>query len=174
MQGKSMPDEPSREEWTVTTLLAHIQEIIQAERRYIDARLISIEDTAIATQLAMDKAITKTEHAMEKRFESVNQFRESLRDQTKEYLTKNEYDSRHVDMERRLLLAEKWMAERAGYPARLAEIERRLESMDKILSEGLGRTGQQLTTRNTLYFIVGSLLNLAMAAGALGFVLWKH
>lgn len=169
-----MPDEPSREEWTVSTLLAHIQEIVNAERRYVDARLCSIEDTAIATQLAMDKAISKTEHAMEKRFESVNQFRESLRDQTKEYLTKNEYDSRHVDLERRLGIAERWMAERAGYPARLAELERRLEALDKILAEGMGRTGQQLTTRNTLYFIVGSLLNLAMAAGALGFVLFRH
>lgn len=83
--------------WTVETLLEHINKILDdRDRRY--------EQRFEAQQRAIDKADTATE----KRFEGVNEFRQSLADQNKMFLQRTEYESNHL----RLMEAHEELARR--------------------------------------------------------------
>jgi hypothetical protein len=66
-------------EWTVTTLKEHFE-------------ALRADDLRAVAELAAsnEKALQETRTATEKRFDSVNEFRGSLSDQTKTYVTKAE------------------------------------------------------------------------------------
>jgi hypothetical protein len=95
-----MPD-PSG--WTLETLREHVLTIIEAnDKRYeqrFDASQKAIElgfsaqksavDAALA---AADRAVIKAEVAAEKRFESVNEFRNTLSDQQRNLIPRSEVD----------------------------------------------------------------------------------
>ena len=63
------------------------------------------------------QAITKADTALEKRLESMNEFRASLKDQSAAFLTRDVYEVQHSDLARRLdniaerlQMAERWEA----------------------------------------------------------------
>ena len=98
--------------WTVDTLHAFLIAINaekdrqQAERdiRYqqrfvaqqdaLHAALLASEKAVGAALIASDRAASKTETALEKRFDSVNEFRKTLTDQNATFLTRAEGDAR--------------------------------------------------------------------------------
>lgn len=84
MSGETQKDESG---WSVDTLKAHI------DQRFID------NDKAVALARQADKeAVLKAEVASEKRFESVNEFRGQLSDQTATFIPRKEADSRFEAM----------------------------------------------------------------------------
>ena len=61
------------------------------------------ENLSEMTHMALtnaDKATTKAEAAIEKRFDSVNEFRLTLSDQTQTFLTRAEFDAKWESMEK--------------------------------------------------------------------------
>ncbi len=66
-------------EWTVSTLKEHFDQLRASDQEAIAAALAAAE-----------KAVTKAEEASSKRFESVNEFRQTLSDQTATFLTRKE------------------------------------------------------------------------------------
>ncbi|GAB3959676.1 hypothetical protein [Micromonospora vulcania] len=76
-----------------------MEQSLNALERLVDAKLANL-DTKIAAQAAQvglalrsaDKAVTKAETATEKRFESVNEFRQTLSDQTKTFIARVEFE----------------------------------------------------------------------------------
>lgn len=114
-----MPNQPTETsipigEWSIGPLKAYqdqatagVKELLQAEIRRIDAdikqlnilldeRSITQEKAVAAALSATREAITKSETATEKRFESVNEFRAALSDASKEQLTRTEYNAAHI------------------------------------------------------------------------------
>jgi hypothetical protein len=77
-----------------------LEQRINATERLTDAKLANIstlidahaERVALALAAA-DKAVSKAETATEKRFESVNEFRQTLSDQTRSFVSKVEFDA---------------------------------------------------------------------------------
>lgn len=68
--------------------------IEEAEKR--NGQRFDAQEKAVQAALAAaEKAVTKAEVAAEKRFESVNEFRKTLSDQTASFLTRNEYNLQH-------------------------------------------------------------------------------
>jgi hypothetical protein len=65
--------------WTLDTLYLHI------ERRFADQ-----QDAVGAALRAAEKATDKADAASEKRFEGVNEFRETLKDQQSTFITRTE------------------------------------------------------------------------------------
>jgi hypothetical protein len=68
--------------------------------KLIDAKLATLRTIielhaakSAASLAASDKAISKAEAATEKRFESVNEFRQTLSDQTKSFISKVEFEA---------------------------------------------------------------------------------
>jgi len=93
-------------------------------------RFIAAKDNINIALLASEKAIGKAELANDKRFDSVNEFRGSLSDQTKNFLPRIEYQVQHATLTEKL----------DAFGIRLQVIETRLLTQ----GEGLSRTGAVL------------------------------
>ncbi len=77
--------------WTFDTLYIHVMEISKAAKEGVNAAMASAE-----------KAILKAETATEKRFDSVNEFRQAMRDQQDNFANKSETNMRLDDIIKRL------------------------------------------------------------------------
>jgi choline dehydrogenase-like flavoprotein len=77
--------------WTFDTLYIHVMEISKAAKEGVNAAMASAE-----------KAILKAETATEKRFDSVNEFRQAMRDQQENFANKSETNMRLEDLAKRL------------------------------------------------------------------------
>lgn len=104
-------------------------------REYIEVRIRGVQDAAIARAESQDKAVSaamaaaqaavlKAEMATEKRFESVNEFRESLADQSRTLMPRAEFEALHKAAQDRNEQAHATMAERfASLNARMTAID---------------------------------------------------
>jgi hypothetical protein len=82
--------------------IASLRELVdERDRRYEDRFRAMDEKTTLALA-SSEKAVTKAETATEKRFDSVNEFRGSLKDQAATLLPRNEADTRFKAMEEKL------------------------------------------------------------------------
>jgi DNA anti-recombination protein RmuC len=64
-------------------------------REYLQAKLQALIDRVDQISESSNRALDKAQAATEKRFESVNEFRAALNDQTRNLLPRQEYDVRH-------------------------------------------------------------------------------
>lgn len=78
-------------QWTVDTLREYLTSIIDANDRRYSARFDAQEKAVIAALDSAKEAVLKAEGSSEKRFESVNEFRKTLSDQTAQFITRAEY-----------------------------------------------------------------------------------
>jgi hypothetical protein len=92
-------------EWTVETLRQFLQKQLDDQRSLLDERYATqtkaldaafkAAEQAVQTALASaEKAVTKAETAAERRFESVNEFRQTLTDQASTFITRAEAEVR--------------------------------------------------------------------------------
>jgi hypothetical protein len=92
--------------WTLKTIYAYFTKVIRDLRDYLDKRfndndkavqaaLVSQEKAVGAALSTAKEAVTKAEAATEKRFESVNEFRAQLADQTATLMPRAEYVVQH-------------------------------------------------------------------------------
>ena len=77
--------------WTLETLKEHL-----------DSRIQAVKENVTTAMAAADKAVTKAEIAAEKRFDSVNEFRNAMKDQQSTYADKQQVDFRLKAVEGRL------------------------------------------------------------------------
>ena len=77
--------------WTVDTLKEYIQQ------RFTD------QDKAVQSALSAAKeAVNKAETAADKRFEAVNEFRQTLSDQTSTFMSRTEYEAKYDALQKQL------------------------------------------------------------------------
>lgn len=81
--------------WTVDSLHTHLQKQIDALEKHHDQDIDQLRRETARTLAEKDKASDKSERQMEKRFDSINEFRGQLNDQVKTFLTKETYDVAH-------------------------------------------------------------------------------
>ena len=77
--------------WTVDTLHSHIVKLLDAADKRYEQRFDAQEKAVREALAAADRAVIKAETAAEKRFDSVNEFRGQLKDQTSTMLTRGEF-----------------------------------------------------------------------------------
>ena len=68
----------------------------------VDAALLASERAITAAMAAAEKAVTKAETAAEKRFDSVNEFRNAMKDQQDTFADKSQTDFRLAAIEKQL------------------------------------------------------------------------
>lgn len=78
---------------------------------YFDGKFQDLEDKMNLQFKLNQTALDKSETSTNLRLENMNEFRESLNDQTKTYLTRNEYELKHENLEQKLSAIQKivWM-----------------------------------------------------------------
>ena len=72
-------------------------------KRYISDKIDSQKEAISIAMTASKEAILKAENANEKRFESVNEFRNTLKDQQSSLLPRTEYLSLHKNLEDKVI-----------------------------------------------------------------------
>jgi hypothetical protein len=93
-----MEDEITRG-WTLDTLFIHFEyRIADNDKRYEEQFKARAKAVDIAMQ-ANDKALRIAAFDIEKRFASVNEFRQALEDQTSTYMPRSEYIVQHKALE---------------------------------------------------------------------------
>ena len=70
------------------------QQRFDAQTKALDAALAAQKEAVLTAMVAAERATTKAETAADKRFESVNEFRQSLTDQTATFMPRTEAVSR--------------------------------------------------------------------------------
>ena len=86
----------------------------QAQQEALTAALSAAKEAVAAALLAADRAVSKAELAAEKRFESVNEFRGALSDQTSKLLPRVEADARFSNLEEKINRLDKADSNRSG------------------------------------------------------------
>lgn len=94
--------------------LARVEEQLLALDRLMAARFASMDEKTTLALSSADKAVSKAEIATERRFEGVNEFRQTLSDQAAQFVTRREFESlRHAGTERMDELKE-WIDRTSG------------------------------------------------------------
>ena len=70
-----------------------LDKLTEAKFAMVRSMIESHAEKAALALSAADKAISKADHATEKRFESVNEFRQTLSDQTKSFISRIEFEA---------------------------------------------------------------------------------
>jgi len=73
-----------------------------AQQEAVTTAMTAAEKAVSAAMAAAEKAVTKAENASERRFESVNEFRQTLSDQSSSFLTRTEYQVQHKSLEEKI------------------------------------------------------------------------
>lgn len=128
-----------------------LDERYATQTKALDAAFKAAEQ-AVAVALAnAEKATGKAELAAERRFESVNEFRKALADQTATFLPRPEYDTAHAALAERV----------TGLSDRLSALELRLTSrLDRGEGSEAGASGQRNETRLNAGAVIGIALFL--------------
>jgi hypothetical protein len=88
--------------WTIESLKIYHDQRIDSLRELVDQRFEGNEKALTAALNAAKEAVLKAEGASEKRFESVNEFRATLSDQTNTLMPRQEYTVQHRALEEKL------------------------------------------------------------------------
>lgn len=86
--------------------LRELAAIIREQNIAADQRFIAQEKSMMAALAGVREAVTKAEFAAEKRFDSVNEFRATLKDQQMTLMSRNEADARFKAIEIKLATIE--------------------------------------------------------------------
>lgn len=79
-----------QDEWTIGTLREHVLALREADDKRYSQRSADQEKAVQAALNAAEKATDKADAASEKRFDGVNEFRSTLKDQQSTYITRTE------------------------------------------------------------------------------------
>jgi hypothetical protein len=85
-----MSDENSKQEYISVT--AYFKELLREHDLRYEQRYLAQERAVNAAVIASEKALQKVEAAVEKRFDSVNEFRQTLSDQTRTFVPRMEFE----------------------------------------------------------------------------------
>jgi hypothetical protein len=151
-------------EWTVDTLREHLEAQLSAEQRMtrqrfndirallqerydtqtkaLDAAFVAAEKAVQTALASAEKAVTKAETSAERRFESVNEFRQTLTDQAATFMPRAEAEQR------------------------VAALAEKLDSMAARLDKTEGHSGGTASSRAILVaavMVVGVLVSIFFA-----------
>ena len=117
-------------------------------------RFTAMKTAVDAALAASDRAVSKAELSTEKRFESVNEFRSALQDQTAHQITRVEYNSQQQNMSDKMVALDRYIME---LRADLSKVMARSAGKQ----DGIGMVGT----------VVLGLITAASALSAIGFFL---
>lgn len=78
----------------IADLRALLQERYETQTKALDAAFVAAEKAVQTALASAEKAVTKAETAAERRFESVNEFRQTLTDQASTFMPRAEAETR--------------------------------------------------------------------------------
>lgn len=150
---------------------------IIAQKEAINAALVAAKDALTAALASAEKAIAKAEQATDKRFESVNEFRKTLSDQTGSFIPRNEYSVQYHSIADRLTSLESRLDRGEGRtsvsdPAvsdRVAKLGSMIADLTKSRDAGVGHAAGISQNTGLVIALVGLAISAAVLLKAGGF-----
>lgn len=121
-------------DWTTGTLKIYHDEKIAFLEKYVEQRFTDQDKAVQAALQAAKEAVLKAENASEKRFESVNEFRQQLSDQTNTFLPRPEYNAQHKALEEKVALLTDIMNQDKGQEISMGKIYAAVGAVGAILA----------------------------------------
>jgi hypothetical protein len=147
--------------WTVETSQQHLLDIIAGNDKRYEQQFADEKEAVNAALLSAQQAVTKAEMAAEKRFESVNEFRGQMNDQSKTFMPRGEADGAIKSLNERV----------SGFMPR-AEVDGQIKALnDKVLdlaSRVNVEQGQSAGSSATWAYILLALGGLGAVFGIVG------
>ena len=131
-----------------TGLKAYKEMMEERDNRY-QLRADAQDQSVKVAIVNADKAVAKAEASTEKRFESVNEFREQLADQATRLMPRSEYEVQHTALEEKVHL-----------------VERRVGTLEQTVTSILARGGGMESAWGYLVAGVGIVIGAIAALGA--------
>lgn len=128
-----------------------LEKMLDEREERTKERFVAVDRSVSTALLTSDKAVTKAEAAIEKRFEGVNEFRASLADQAAILMPRSEYSVQHITLQDRV----------AGLERRIGTVEDR----------GFGKQAGLSATGQIVLGIIAATAALAAVVGAFGHLL---
>jgi hypothetical protein len=100
--------------WTIETLKEHLERLLQEHSERYQERHDTMMRGVKDALASADKAVLKAEEAANKRFESVNEFRQTLSDQQRMFFPRQEAEAQLAALEERLTKLERSHTGEAG------------------------------------------------------------
>ena len=113
-------------------------------REYLESRIDNLEKTLLERYLTQEKTTANVLSANEKRLDSMNEFRETLRDQNKTFITRTDHES---------LIA--------SFRKDVERIDTEIESLKLSRAELTGKASQSQLNINFIFTLVSFMIALA-------------
>jgi len=130
------PNGPSLREYTETRFNLLIEQMKNMGNRF-DEQLREIDVRYSQRFQAQMEAVSKADQASERRFDSVNEFRQTLTDQTATFLQKNEWVQSNIALSDRISKVENLVAGREGKYSGVQENKNEAHSATLLWISGL-------------------------------------
>lgn len=138
---------------------------IVAQKEAINAALVAAKDALTAALASAEKAIAKAEQSNDKRFESVNEFRKTLGDQTVTFIARNEYSVQYNAIASRLTSLESRLDRGEGRSgisdpsvnSAISELKNEVRGLNKSTDISGGRTAA-VKDNTTTFIAIGAVV----------------
>ena len=141
-----------------------LDERYATQTKALDAAFKAAEQAVAVALSNAEKATAKAELAAERRFESVNEFRKALTDQTATFIPRAEYDTAHAALTERV----------TSSADRVAALELRLTSrLDRGEGSDAGAAGQRTDQRLNMSQVIAGIATLVAVVTLVLYVVKK-
>ena len=106
----------------ITEMDRRIEVQFSEKDKAVSAALAAAKEAVAAALSAADRAVAKAEIATENRFESVNEFRAQLGDQTRTLMSRTEFEAKYDSLDQKVGALEKAIERAGGRGAGIASI----------------------------------------------------
>lgn len=148
--------------WTIDALKEYFERQIQSSEERLCAKIAHVKEIAAQDHAASQQAIDKSEAATNAKFNSVNEFRAALTDQSDRMMPRVESETRHQNTQ------DKIEAQSAQVATRFDALSTRMDDLNRRM---LLREGAETGTKETKGASLATISIIIAAVGALSGVL---
>lgn len=159
--------------WTVDTVKEYLDGRITDLDRQVSSDIVHVRETAVAAQRNSQTAIDKVEATTKDKFESVNEFRKTLADQSDRMMPRVECDARLSALSEKMDIASSKSVERLELViGRLDKLETRLNIREGAEAGSKdSKIERREDTKITISMVVMIVAVVGVVAGVLGSLL---
>lgn len=104
-------------------------------KEYLDERLRELELRTEQARVALEKATEQARLSMERRLDSMNEFRDALKDQAARSPTRAEFDQRFQQIDAQISTLNTFKDSRLGIPEKLGQLEERIDELQSLADQ---------------------------------------
>ena len=148
----------------LTARITALEKMLDEREDRTKERFAAMERSVNIAMVASDRAVTKAEDATNKRFEGVNEFRQTLADQASGLMPRNEYTVQHKSLQEKVDA----LMPRAEYQVQHKALSERIDDFQSIAVTRIGLLDQGYANLQGRIWAVGAIWSVLVVAVSVG------